>query len=261
MLVRAAVHGRLREVPGLRLQRVRLTLVVDDLVISHRHEDHLRDFDALEQHGLFRTLYSNPDGQPSHPHGLLSLVAPQKGVKAFDAFRGRASHVPTPNFRFPDASVAMFCVPYPWASNANDLSLVTFLRTNSFTIVFPGDLEASGWRMLLMNQSFRAYLGATDIFVASHHGRENGYCREVFDICRPNLVIVSDGRRQYDSQACEYGCETRGCYIDGGLRKTLTTRCDGTITIDSAMFGPSISTERSMRKMIPFLALLAAGRQ
>jgi hypothetical protein len=38
------------------------------------------------------------------------------------------------------------------------------------------------------------------VFVASHHGRESGCCTELFELLRPQLVIISDDKRQYDNQ-------------------------------------------------------------
>jgi hypothetical protein len=46
----------------------------------------------------------------------------------------------------------------------------------------------------------RAKLANTDILVASHHGRENGYCREVFDYCHPQAVVMSDKSIVHDTQ-------------------------------------------------------------
>lgn len=70
----------------------------------------------------------------------------------------------------------------------------------------------------------------------------------MFAICRPELVIFSDGRKQYGTQ------ETRDWYASRTLgvpdytkpvgllglqpiRKVMTTRRDGTITIDVTSAG------------------------
>lgn len=38
---------------------------------------------------------------------------------------------------------------------------------------------------MLKNADFRQRLAEVNVFVASHHGRENGYCEEVFQYCKP----------------------------------------------------------------------------
>ncbi|WP_137786611.1 hypothetical protein [Sphingomonas sp. 3P27F8] len=127
-------------------------------------------------------------------------------------------------------------------TDTNNLSLAAFVQFGPFTILFGGDLERPGWRQLLKNPAFRAKLATTTVYVASHHGRENGCCDEIFDICHPELVIFSDGRKQYGTQETRdwYARRTRGI-LDFGrpggllgqpLRKVMTTRRDGTITIE-----------------------------
>lgn len=91
-------------------------------------------------------------------------------------------------------------------TDTNNLSLAAFVHFGPFTILFGGNLERAGWRQLLKNPLFSAKLANVNVYVASHHGRENGCCSEVFDICRPDLVIFSDGRKQYGTQ------ETRNWY-------------------------------------------------
>ena len=76
-----------------------------------------------------------------------------------------------------------------------------------------------------------------DILVASHHGRDAGYCAEIFQYCQPKLVIVSDRGEGETSVTSAYA----GHVIDGlsvkegngeiTKRKVLTTRYDGTIKV------------------------------
>jgi hypothetical protein len=119
----------------------------------------------------------------------------------------------------------------------NNLSIVTFVRYHGFSIVFPGDLERMEWLKHLENALFRQALSRVKVFVAPHHGRKNGYCREVFDWCKPDLVIISDTAKQYDSQEHSYARHALGreFFRNGfnvGTRSVLTTRSDGHITIE-----------------------------
>ena len=79
--------------------------------------------------------------------------------------------------------------------------------------------------------------------MASHHGRENGICEEVFDYCSPALVLISDAGIRHDTQytASWYGNQASGIMINDQLRKVLTTRNDGKISIVSDGNGAKVS--------------------
>ena len=83
----------------------------------------------------------------------------------------------------------------------NNLSLVVFFSCGPHKIIFPGDMEVEGWRRLLFNPAFVRELASVTFFVASHHGRRNGYCEEVLDLCPLiQAVIISDKAKGYQSQ-------------------------------------------------------------
>jgi beta-lactamase superfamily II metal-dependent hydrolase len=130
---------------------------------------------------------------------------------------------------------------YPWDfDDENNLSLVLFLKYHNQSIIFPGDLEREGWLKLLENTDFRHDLAKVNIFVASHHGRFGGYCKEVFDYCQPEIIVFSDKSIDYETQmtASLYGQHARGInFFDGKTRYVLTTRKNGKITVSQQ--GPS----------------------
>jgi hypothetical protein len=139
-------------------------------------------------------------------------------------------------------TVKLFNNPYPSFVDTNNLSLVVFVRYGTFQIVFPGDLEADGWAALLKDPGFRFELARTNAFVASHHGRENGYCPEVFDVCHPDVVVMSDKKIVHDTQLMSgtYGRQVLKHSRTGGVlvasanewRQVLTTREDGHIQFE-----------------------------
>ncbi len=131
-----------------------------------------------------------------------------------------------------DTEIVTFFNPYPHFDDTNNLSLVTFLLYRDIRMIFPGDLERAGWRSLLRDPRFRHYLSQVNVFVASHHGRESGYLSDVFEFCKPALVILSDGPIRYETQKTDYGRHATSIpWRDGGRRQVLTTRRDGMITI------------------------------
>jgi beta-lactamase superfamily II metal-dependent hydrolase len=127
-----------------------------------------------------------------------------------------------------------FYNPYGTFSDTNNLSYVTFLHGPRFDAVLPGDLEIAGWRRLLQDEDFRAHLRRTRIFIASHHGRESGYCPEVFSICQPEVVVFSDSAIKFATQemASTYANHATGTTFCGTRRQVLSTRNDGTFWWD-----------------------------
>ena len=124
--------------------------------------------------------------------------------------------------------------PFGNGDDTNNISLVTFLTVNNTTILLPGDLEKEGWRALLRNENFARQLALVDIFIASHHGRENGYCPEVFTehSCRPDVFVFSDSDIRYTTQEMTntYANWASGIQHNGQTRGVLTTRSDGSIS-------------------------------
>lgn len=128
--------------------------------------------------------------------------------------------------------VEWFYHPVTADADENYLSVVTFVHCGGIRLAFGGDLTAPGWRDFLGNAPFRAYLAQTNIFVASHHGREDGYYPGVFDYCKPAVVIISDKSVQYDTQLVDYGKHAAGVtWNQTDRRYCLTTRKDGKLTI------------------------------
>jgi beta-lactamase superfamily II metal-dependent hydrolase len=122
---------------------------------------------------------------------------------------------------------------YPDFEDAHNLSLVTFVSYRDIHIVFPADLEVEGWRALLKDNAFCHQLRHVNMFVAANHGREESYCPEIFDYCRPELIFVSNelNQRMSPNMFNQYQKHAKGC--PGGIcdKKLLTTCDDGKITI------------------------------
>jgi beta-lactamase superfamily II metal-dependent hydrolase len=133
---------------------------------------------------------------------------------------------------FPRVTWTTFsAVYYQDFQDTNNLSLVVFLDCGGVKFVIPGDLERAGWLHHLKNAEFRSWLSGVNIFVASHHGRESGYCGEVFDYCKPSVIVLSDSEVVHATQemAATYGSHASGITFNGQQRRVLSTRSDGSI--------------------------------
>lgn len=134
---------------------------------------------------------------------------------------------------FPEIEFNCFHNDYPTFQDTNNLSLLSFVHYDGMGIVFPGDLEITGWKELLKNPEIRSHLNRVNIFVASHHGRESGYCEEVFNHCWPEIIVISDKEIVHETQKQQYAKHASGIPWNGGpeRRYVLSTRSDGMITI------------------------------
>ncbi len=123
--------------------------------------------------------------------------------------------------------------------DTNKLSQLVFITYKNSTICIPGDLPNCSWDLLLKKNEVIEYLRKTNIFLASHHGREDGYNACVFSYCEPEVIILSDKSIIHGTQenmTTKYATHVVGEGIQLGndpinLRKILTTRNDGNILI------------------------------
>lgn len=206
--------------------------------VTNYDEDHISDLLAVRRNLDIEVLTRNASLTAAQIRSLKTppiSPAMKELLGMIDSFTGGVS----PQQLGPlGLSARVFHNTYPAFTDTNNLSLLTFLDVGALSFVIPGDLERDGWLCLLENTEVRSSLRRVEIFVASHHGRENGYCKEVFDYCKPSLIVMSDGSIEHETQkmACVYGQHARGQWFNAASgrqwRKVVTTRNDGNIYWD-----------------------------
>jgi beta-lactamase superfamily II metal-dependent hydrolase len=211
---------------------------LDKLVVSNYDEDHVSGYIDLITLVDIKVLVRNASVAPS----VIRTLKSEDGMGA-----GIAHLVHTIEHYFTggppsaveddlgDTTLTFFRntpgIPPFGFDDENNLSLVMFVTCGAHRLIFPGDMEKAGWRALLQDPLFIVYLSRVTLFVASHHGRENGYLEEVMRLC-PNVraVIISDKKRGLQSQETvnDYRRHATGVRMsDGSERRVLTTRRDG----------------------------------
>ena len=226
---------------------------LDYLFVTNADQDHLSDLEGLwEQDIHVATLTRNPYPNPEELRKIkLQGGSLTNDIERFLNMHGKYNQPATEPFNSHMGGIRKrtFFNKYPDFTDTNNLSLVVFIEYNGFKILFPGDLEVDGWLALLSREDFRAELVGIDILVASHHGRQNGYCQEVFDYCSPRAVIMSDKSIQHDTQlmAQTYRNQIVKYHPDGVIvattmkrRHVLTTRRDGYINFSVGTDGSFI---------------------
>lgn len=215
---------------------------LDYLFITNADQDHMSDLQGLQDAGItVKTLFRNPSYTGDQLRriklggGPLTSAA-QWYINACGSFNQSAGE-PFDQY-MGGITATVFWNSYPSFTDTNNLSLVVFIRYGGATFLFPGDLERDGWLALLARPDFRALLGGVSVLMASHHGRENGYCQELFNFCQPHAVVISDKQIIHDTQRTvpDYRAVVRDAGVmvktTGKRRHVLTTRRDGWIQFD-----------------------------
>lgn len=226
--------------PSTYLQGINCT-GIEKLIIQNYDQDHISDLPNVYGRFSILGLVRNQSVSATQLENLKLKAGPI--TDAMDCMIGMTEEFIHPIVRqpeFPQMSVWCYYHDFPLFTDTNNLSVVTFLEIDGFTIVFTGDLEEPGWLEHLKEQRFCVDLTSVNIFVASHHGRSSGYCEEVFDHCSPDLVVVSDKEIVHDTQKQLYAKHSNGVLWNGGPEKryVLTTRADGDIEIEKRIGMP-----------------------
>lgn len=228
--------------PGTALRNRAITSL-ERLIVTNYDEDHASGFANLNSNITVFGLQRNANVSAQLIHHLKSENGIGNGIaglaKTFDRYTGPA----LPSV-VDDIAITAFCnqpgIPPFGFDDENNLSLCAFVSCGVHRIIFPGDMEKAGWKALLANPWFVQQLKGVTLFVASHHGRENGYCEEVLDLC-PSIqtVIISDKWKGYQSQETvdRYRRYAHGFIYNGENRRVLTTRRDGNMHFDIPSVG------------------------
>ncbi len=216
---------------------------IDYLFITNADQDHMSDLNRLEDAGIeVDVLSRNPTYTADEFRAIKLAGGPlTRDANWYAVACSTYNQPPLQPFNQNMGGITrdLFFNSYPLFTDTNNLSLAIFVNFGGFSILFPGDLEKAGWRALVQNPEFVRRLAGLDMLVASHHGRENGFCREIFDYAFPQAIVISDKPIRHETQVGmvpDYRRVTReaGVYVEttGKRRHVLTTRRDGWIQID-----------------------------
>ncbi len=213
---------------------------IDVLVITHPHADHIKGIQGLAD---FQTkIIYRPAFVPDE---LIRDLDP--GLKY--AWQVINSHWTQPipiTDRFYEATSPgranfglQFFGGYSPTANLNNYSIVTVLDYFGLKFMFPGDLEYAGWAALLNHSAFVSAIAGTNILIAAHHGRQQGWCVDLLNYISPQLVIISDSAAKETSYASEYSNRTLGARVKAKstgevkTKRVVSTRDNGHIDISA----------------------------
>lgn len=233
--------------PGTYLREQNIT-TVDMLAITNYDEDHASGADDLFDKIDVKWLWRNRSVSGTTIKTLKSEYGMGPGIERLCTeieytYTGNGSS-PAPTF---DGLITRkaFYNSYPAFDDENNLSMAVFLKCHNTGVMFTGDLEKDGFAELLKNVDFRQALSETNVYVASHHGRESGCSDEVAALLtNVYYVVISDKGYAHDTQETipfYTNIARGGPFRSQGTRYVLTTRNDGRIAFEFApkSWGPS----------------------
>ena len=244
---------------------------LDAVIITHPHRDHLDDifnFSLLSPQTFWRPRHLHEseirngnrasdiaiiDEYLAVDKRYMSALTPTTDITAPLAFGGAEFHIFAP--RFCDRS------------NLNNHSLVVVASYAGLKMLIPGDNESPSWNELLADPTFVTAAKGTDVMLAAHHGRDAGFCNDLFTaIGKPKLVVISDGRFRDTSATDRYSNQATGWTVFDGVGKSetrycVTTRADGHITVqfdyvtNNPLYRNSLSVTTSKPSLFSFAQL------
>lgn len=215
---------------------------IDKLVITHPHRDHLDDIDNIDDFNVLTLMrpkwLSEADVRGGNkPQDADKLAQYFRFSNRFSApvDAGNAGETAS---NWGGASFRHYMSKSVPVDNLNNHSIVTVVEFAKSKALISGDNESPSWNELLKQPSFVAELPGIDIFLAPHHGREAGFCAELFDAgLNPYITIISDDQAGSTSVTSKYAARTKGWGVFIGdatateKRWCVTTRSDGTIRV------------------------------
>lgn len=214
---------------------------LDGVIVTHPHRDHMDDIYNLALHTVLTFTTPRHLTEQAIRAGNrtidASVVTRYLEIRNAYSFSVPPANTLTAPVNFGGVNFQIFSPHLCEDGNLNNHSLVIVVSYAGLKMVIPGDNEAPSWNELLGDFSFRLAISGADVLLATHHGRDAGWCAELFEAMgKPRLVLISDGRFGDTSATGRYSNQTRGwtVYDAGGTSETrncVTTRCDGHITV------------------------------
>lgn len=217
---------------------------IDHITITHPHMDHIDDILELDNMSFGSVTLpahlTEMDIRAGNP--TLNYTAEQKLQKYLAIMSiHRFGIQPQQNIMSPlntgDVAIKHFFPRATSKRNLNNHSVVTTVEYAGWKFLLPGDNEKPSWEELLKDTKFTKAILDTDVFLASHHGRESGYYAPLFDYFKPLITIISDGSYGATSATSSYDAVTKGMKVTKRstgrqlFRKCVTTRKDGNIKV------------------------------
>lgn len=214
---------------------------IDELIITHPHEDHLYDLP-----NLYSKLSPRVLNRPKEAFDITPSKKTPIHIKIADCANlmnknynqpVSVNELPTESLSNGGVSFEFITPKASWTTkqDLNTFSNIIIVNVFGNKFVLTGDNPKTILQNM-MNENYeniQSKVNNATVLLAPHHGRTGEFCKDFFDCVNPYLTVVSDKSIEYSTQndtARLY--KGRGVNFDGQYRYVLTTRNEGTITFD-----------------------------
>jgi competence protein ComEC len=161
------------------------------VVITHPHQDHITGLKDICEY--YKPEYMWHNGRYFKPDPVYD------DWSYYEALRGgkhgfcrpsavRNGHTAT----IGDAKLEVLGPTSPFLEGTpedeNNNGIILRISAGLSSFLLTGDTQEEQWETLNLDE-----LGKVTTFLASHHGRDSGFCEKVLRVMQPQIILISDG--------------------------------------------------------------------
>jgi competence protein ComEC len=214
---------------------------IDELIITHPHEDHIYDLPALCEKLNPRALRRPKDAFDIVPSKdtLLHRVIAKCANEMNRTYNSPIADDENPTKQVNNGGVDFeFITPPPSETTKDDLntfSNIIIVKYLGYKFVLTGDNPKTILQKMMNTNKdcIKQKIADATVLLAPHHGRIGEFCEDFFKCVNPLLTVVSDKSIVHTTQEETSSVyKGRGATLYGRDRYVLTTRNDGTISFE-----------------------------
>ena len=228
---------------------------IDELIITHPHEDHIYDLPNLNEVLRPKLLCRPIEAFDITPQNNTDIHK-----KIVDTANNMNRDYNNPVAKNDDVTLSQnnggveFEIIWPkseWTTkdDLNTYSCLIIIKYCGYKFIVTGDNPGAILKemMDIDYENIREKIKDSTVLLAPHHGRENEYCKEFFECANPYLTIVSDKSIVHTTQEkTSLLYKGQGANLWGKMHYVLTTRNNGTISLDVYNNNCLVSVEKGV---------------